>query len=201
LLTTLKKLFLAIGKHLAETIIRLWQSKQNTECELAAMNEQTPISHNQEPFQLFQPSNPDLYPHTESEKAAIAMSASELASVIQNLVVPQNNRKLRPLPKEIMGAVTNMKHQDLMPEINSPVALNSLPDVVNICNQFKDDKFKSPKAHPTLSLHVKFRNAEAMRTQPHRRTLKKAPLKEEVQTSVMSLLKKAKPVESSHRNV
>jgi len=70
------------------------------------------------------------------------------------------------------------------------VALNSLPGVVNFRNQFKDDKFKSPKAHTKLSLHANFRNAEAKGTQPHWRTLKKERV---AQTSVASLLKIAKP--------
>jgi len=100
-----------------------------------------------------------------------------------------------------MDVVSNIQYQDLVPETDPPKALNSLPDVVNFRNQFKDVKFKSPKTHPTLSLHAKFRNAKAKKTQPHWRTLKKAPLKEVVQTSVTFLLKNAKPVKRSHRNV
>jgi len=131
---------------------------------------------------------------------AIAISASEMVLVIQKLVVPKNNRRLRPLSTGDMDVVANI-HSALIPDTNSPVALNSLPDVVNFRNQFKEDKFKRPKAHPTLSLHTKFRNADAKRTQPHWRTLKKAPLKEVAQTSVASLLNKATPVKHSHRNV
>jgi len=95
-----------------------------------------PIPHYQEPYHLFQPSNPDLHPHTESKIAAIALSASELAPVI-----PKNDEKLRPLPKGVMGAVTNKQYQDLILETNPPVALYSLSDVVNFRSQFKDDKF------------------------------------------------------------
>jgi len=110
----------------------------------------------------------DLYPHTNSEMTAIAMSASEIAPLIQKLVVPKNNRKLRPLPKGAMDVVSNIQHHpDLILKTNPPVTPNSLPDVVNFRNQFKDDKLKSPKAHPTLSLPTKFRNAVAKRTQPH----------------------------------
>jgi len=79
LLIALTKLFLAFGKHLAETIISLWQSRHTTECELAAKNVQTPIPQYQEPFHLFQLSNWDFYPHTESDMTAIAISASEFA--------------------------------------------------------------------------------------------------------------------------
>jgi len=50
----------------------MWQSRQATECELAAKNVQTPIPHYHVPYHLFQPSNPDLHPHTESEMTAIA---------------------------------------------------------------------------------------------------------------------------------
>jgi len=90
-----------------ETIISLWQSRQATKCELAAKNLQTPIPHYQEPYHLFQPSNPGLHPHTESNLTAIDMSASELAPMIQKLVVPQNNWKLRPLSKVFIDAVSN----------------------------------------------------------------------------------------------
>jgi len=128
---------------------------------------------------------------------AIATSASELPHVNQQLVVPKNNRTLRPLFKRDMDMVTNTQHHpDLILETNLSGIPNSLTGVVNFRNQFKDDKFKHPKAHPTLSLHSKFRNAEAKRAQPHWRTLKKAPLKEVVQTSVMSLLNKAKPLDA-----
>jgi len=156
-----------------ETIISLWQSRQATECELAEMNVQAPIPHFQEPYHLFQSSNPALHPHTESEMMAIAMLASELAHVFQKLVVPKNSRKLRPLPKGVMVVVSNMQyHPDLILETDPPGTPNSLPGVVKFHNQFKDDKFKSPKAHPTLSLYAKFRNADAKRAQPDWRTLK-----------------------------
>jgi hypothetical protein len=185
-----------------ETIISLWQSRQATECELAVLNLQAPIPRYQEPYNLFQPSNLVLHPHTESEMMAIATSASELPHVIQQLVVPKNNRTLRPLPKGDMDMVSNTQnHPDHILETNPSGIPNSLTGVVNFLSQFKDDKFKRPKAHPTQSLHSKFRNAEAKRAQPHWRTLKKAPLKEMVQTSVIALLNKAKPVERSHRNV
>jgi len=98
--------------------------------------------------------------------------------------------------------VSNMQHHpDLILETNPPVTPSSLTGVVNFRNQFKDDKLKCPSAQPTLSLPTKFRNAEAKRTQQHWRTLQKAPLKVVAQTSVASLLKKAKSVERSHRNV
>jgi len=91
-----------------------------------------------------------------------------------------------------MDVVANMQHHpSFIPEANPPLAFNFFSGVVNFRNQFKDDKFKRPMAHPALSLHAKFRNAEAKRTQPHWRTLKKAPLKEVAQTSVATPLKKA----------
>ena len=49
----------------------------------------------------------------------------------------------------------------LILETNLPGSPNFLTGVLNFRNQFKDDKFRRPKAHPTLSLHSKFRNAEA----------------------------------------
>jgi len=92
---------------------------------------------------------------------AIAMSTSELAHVTQKLVVPKNNRKLRPLPKGVMDVDSNLQHHpDLILETNPPGNPNSLAGAVKYRNQFKDDKFKSPKAHPTLSLSIKFRNAD-----------------------------------------
>jgi len=57
-----------------ETTISLWQSRQAAECELAAVNVQAPIPHYQEPYHLFQRSNPALHPHTESEMMVIAIS-------------------------------------------------------------------------------------------------------------------------------
>jgi len=129
LLIAIKKRFLAIGRLLVETIIRLWQSRQATECELAAMNVQTPIPHDQEPYHLFQLSNPDLHPHTESDMTAIAMSASEVAPVIQKLIVPNNNINLLPPSIGVLYVVSNMQHPPaLIPKTNPPpVALNSLP--------------------------------------------------------------------------
>jgi len=83
LLTALNKHFLTIGKQIVETTISLWQSSQTTKCEQAA---KTTKPHHHEPYHLFQPSNPDLHPHTKSDVTAIALSASVLAPVIQKLV-------------------------------------------------------------------------------------------------------------------
>jgi len=110
-----------------------------------------------------------MHPHTESDMTAILLSATELAPVIQKPVVPKNNRKIRPLPNGVMEVVISVQlHPDLILKANLPVALNSLPDLVNFrIKHFKDEKFKSPKAHPTIALHAKFRNAGAKRAQPY----------------------------------
>jgi len=97
------KLFLSIGKHLAETIISLRQSKQITECELAARNVQTPTPHYQEPYQLFQPSNPDLHPHTESKMTAIALTVSVFS--------PCDSKAGRPQKQQEPTSTAKMNHE------------------------------------------------------------------------------------------
>jgi ribonuclease HI len=195
LITVLTKLFHTIGTYLTNTIIKLWQSRQVAECELAARHLSTPIPNYTEPYHVFQPPNLDLHPHTDLEISAIVLSASETAPVVQTLSIPKSNRTLKRKP--VVPLVVEI--HDLTEVEGAAVVVPSL-DIQKYTNRFeKEKRRKRPKAHPAQTPHVKFQKAKAKSELPHWRTVQNAPSTVVVQTSVIDILTKAAETQGTTR--
>jgi hypothetical protein len=195
LITVLTKLFHAIGKYLTNIIIELWQSRQLAECELAARHVSTPIPNYTEPYHVFQPPNLELHPHTDLEISAIVLSASEIAPVVQTLSIPKSNRTLKRKPVvPPVGEIYDLTEGDgaAVPGTSSDIQVH--------LNRFENVQVKKrPKAHPAQTPYVKFQKAIAKSESPHWRTVKNAPSKVVVQTSVIDMLTKAAETQGTTR--
>ena len=195
-------------------MIKIWQSRQTAECELADVHKRTPIPNYKEPAHLFNPSKADVVPHSEMEMEAIILSASETAPVRPQKVNNSSTtkRKLKPRPAttviETIRTDNNLKNTtvsvptvlpatDLSSVVASPMPV--LPqDVVLHKGRFKKAK-KLPKRKPLWTLEQKFVNAVAKKSYTHWRDKAKELPKTKTKTSVLSLLHMHAPKESPPR--
>jgi hypothetical protein len=213
LVAALKKLFLAIGTYLTETVIRIWQSRQTAECELADAHKRTPIPNYKEPAHLFNPSKADVAPHSEMEMKAIRLSASEIAPMrpqkVNNSFTTKRRLKSRPATT-IIGTVrtdnlenTTVSVPPVLPvtDLSSAVA-SPIPgppqEVVAHKGRFKQPK-KGPKRKPIWTLEQKFVNAVAKKSYTHWRDKAKELPKTKAKIPVLSLLHMRAPQEPPPR--
>jgi hypothetical protein len=137
LVAALKKLFLAIGTYLTETVIKIWQSRQTAECELAIIHQNTPIPNYTAPTYLFNPVNPGLPPHSETEIEAIVRSSAVVAPVRAQQVNNSSSTKRKLKPRnavKVTEAPQTLALED--PTLGAPTVLQD-PDpteaVANSC--------------------------------------------------------------------
>jgi hypothetical protein len=186
LVSALRKLFLAIGSLLSDTIISLWQSRQVAELELAEENAKAPIPYYVAPPFLLRPPNTDLPPHNAAELAALRISASLVISPLSpKRTLYGTNRKLRllcdnpstlpvSLPLPTMRLLPDNPALPTTLSIESATVVTStnlLPPMLGL----KQSKHKKPKAHPQLSLAQKFKTQTEKKTRPHWRIKRNAP--------------------------
>jgi hypothetical protein len=213
LVAALKKLFLAIGTYLTETVIKIWQSRQTAECELAATHQKTPIPNYKQPTYLFNPINADLPSHSAMEMEVIVRSASEVAPVRAQKVNNSSStkRKLKPRPAIVVAVApqpdsleTNAVHvPSTVHVVLSDAVINSprivIPqNVVDHKLRFKQAK-KAIKRKSLWTPEQKYVNAVAKKSYVHWRDKAKELPKAKAKTSVLSLLHIQAPQESPPR--
>jgi ribonuclease HI len=206
LVAALKKLFLAIGTYLTETVIKIWQSRQTAECELAAAHQKTPIPNYKEPSHLFNPTKSNIPAHSEMEMEDIVRSASVVAPVRAQKVNNSSTtkRKLKPRIASVDATLQTDTLEDstgrvppVVPVVPPVVQVTDLSDAVTSTvlpqdiaeynSIFKPAK-KLPKRKAGWTLEQRFVNAVAKKSQTHWRVAKRELPKEKAKTSVVSFL-------------
>jgi hypothetical protein len=192
-----------------ETVIKIWQSRQTAECELASINQKTPIPNYKEPTHLFNPASADLPPHSEMEMETVVHSAAVLAPVRAQKVSNSSTTK-RKLKPRIAAVVTEVPLPDTLESstVSVPpvVQVTDLSDVVDTSQEaLQQDivehksRFKPPKKLPKRKAgwtpDQKFANAVAKKAYTHWRDKAKELPKTKAKTSVISLLNMHTPYE------
>jgi hypothetical protein len=198
----LKKLFLAIGTYLTETVIKIWQSRQTAECELATIHQKTPIPNYTAPTHLFNPVNADLPPHSEMEIEAIVRSAAVVAPVRAQKVNNSSSTKRKLKPRNAVTVIEAPQTATVEgPTLSVPPATQVSDPSEAVANSHEvpppaiqeykgrfNQASKPPKRKAGWTPEMKFRNGITKKSQTHWRDKAKELPKTKAKISVASLL-------------
>jgi len=157
----LRKHFLAMGKMTTEATIKIWQSRQCTELELANYMDLHPDIRYTPPKYRFSP-NIELTPLTQPQLRKLAEVALQSAPPpIQRISLTKTSRKLtRPAVPQV-AAEEPLPAQIIIP----PLVLNQA-----------EKKVKRKRKHAAMSLSHLFNHRAAQRSKIHWRRQRRAPI-------------------------